>query len=344
LQRFLDDKPILARRPSLVDRATKWARRHRSLVVSGVVLLLVAVVGLTVSNVLIAQKQKAADDAAERADKRFKQARRSVGRFTEIAQEELAGPQFNKTRRKFLEAALAYYQEFLEDAGDDPSIQGELKESLARVDGILKELTELEGSGRYMLLAERDVQDDLNPTPEQRQKLAEYKVQMDKRGQELFRDFHKLTNAERQQRFLEAARANEAGANAILTAEQRTRLKQLELQQKGSQGFLEAEVVAALKLTPRQQERVRTLQEEAGRDVMFKMGRGGPEAFRQMSDSIKQSTQKIADDVLTPEQRDQWRELTGRPFNGTFMRGPFGGVIRQFPPPPGSPGPPGPPP
>jgi serine/threonine protein kinase len=344
LQRFLDDKPILARRPSLVDRATKWARRHRSLVASAVVLLLVAVVGLTVSNVLIAQKQKDADVAAERerlkakeADKRFKQARRSVARFTEIAQEELAGPQFNKTRRKFLEAALAYYQEFLEDAGDDPSVQGELKESLARVDGILKELTELEGSGRYLLLTEKDVQDDLKPTPEQREQLREYYRAMEKRGQELFRDFHKLSNAERQQRFLQATRANEAAANAILTPAQRTRLKQLELQQKGPQGFLEGEAAAALKLTPRQQERVRAIQEEAGRDAMQKV-RPGPDAFKQMSELTKKTTQKIADEVLTPEQREQWHELTGPTFAGTFLRGPPTMFTRPFPgPPPGPP-------
>src|SRR5262249_4666790 len=42
LQRFLADRPILARRPTLAKRAVKWARRHRSLVavgLAGVVLL-----------------------------------------------------------------------------------------------------------------------------------------------------------------------------------------------------------------------------------------------------------------------------------------------------------------
>ena len=30
LTRFLDDRPVLARRPSVVDRAVKWSRRHRT--------------------------------------------------------------------------------------------------------------------------------------------------------------------------------------------------------------------------------------------------------------------------------------------------------------------------
>src|ERR1700745_2786482 len=34
LQRFLEDRPIHARRPSLMEKTTKWARRHRPVVVS----------------------------------------------------------------------------------------------------------------------------------------------------------------------------------------------------------------------------------------------------------------------------------------------------------------------
>jgi serine/threonine protein kinase/Flp pilus assembly protein TadD len=41
LRRFLEDKPILARRPSRLEQARKWARRHRPVVWSAVVTLLV---------------------------------------------------------------------------------------------------------------------------------------------------------------------------------------------------------------------------------------------------------------------------------------------------------------
>ncbi len=50
LGRFLDGKPTLARRPSVVDRLGKWARRHRSLVAMAsaalVLLSIVSAVGL----------------------------------------------------------------------------------------------------------------------------------------------------------------------------------------------------------------------------------------------------------------------------------------------------------
>jgi serine/threonine-protein kinase len=67
LRRFLEDKLITARRPSLLDRSVKWARRHRAAVwpigVSGAVLLLMAVVGLATSNVLITREWNQKDHA-----------------------------------------------------------------------------------------------------------------------------------------------------------------------------------------------------------------------------------------------------------------------------------------
>ena len=337
LQRFLDDKPILAKRPSLLDRTTKWARRHRTLVACGVVLLLVAVVGLIANNVLMSDanqrerlKAKEAGEQRVLADKRFKQARRAVERFTQISEEELAGGPPSKARRRFLEAALVYYQEFLEDAGDEPSIQEELKESQARVSNILKELSELEGSGRFLLLVQRDVQDDLRVTPEQRKKLEEFGKLLGKEWHDML-GYFKLPAAERQQRFLETARANEAAIAGILTPEQQTRLKQIELQQHGPYGFLDP-AAAALKLTSRQEERIRSLHEEMRRTMLEMDRTDGPESFgRQMTKAHKQTTQVIFDDVLTAKQREQWVELAGPAFTGTLSKGPPGPPL---PPPP----------
>src|SRR5262249_39866019 len=41
LRRFLEDKPILARRPTLLQRARKWARRHPTVVWAAVIVTLV---------------------------------------------------------------------------------------------------------------------------------------------------------------------------------------------------------------------------------------------------------------------------------------------------------------
>jgi WD40 repeat protein/serine/threonine protein kinase len=59
LRRFLDDRPIQARRPTLVKRLAKWGRRHRRLVAASAVVMLLAVLGLTVGIVLIARERDA---------------------------------------------------------------------------------------------------------------------------------------------------------------------------------------------------------------------------------------------------------------------------------------------
>jgi serine/threonine protein kinase/tetratricopeptide (TPR) repeat protein/WD40 repeat protein len=65
LQRYLDDKPIQARRPTLIVRVRKWARRHEGVVATFTCALLLAVLILAVSSWLIAQNL----DRAERAEK-----------------------------------------------------------------------------------------------------------------------------------------------------------------------------------------------------------------------------------------------------------------------------------
>ncbi len=58
LRRFLDDRPVRARRPSLVDRAAKWSRRHRTPVLTAATTLFLA---LAVSTVLLWEAKQRSD-------------------------------------------------------------------------------------------------------------------------------------------------------------------------------------------------------------------------------------------------------------------------------------------
>jgi serine/threonine protein kinase/tetratricopeptide (TPR) repeat protein len=176
LRRFLEHKTILARKPTLAERATKWSRRHRSIVVSAVVLLVMAVAGLSVSNVLIARAQSKAEDAntlladqnaetedayillaveqvetrsayeaeAEqraRAEQNFQQARQMLDFFVQVSEEEMADtPEMHDVRKKLLEASLGYYQEFLKQCDDDPAARAQLAASLFRLASIFNEM------------------------------------------------------------------------------------------------------------------------------------------------------------------------------------------------------------
>ncbi|MFI5459661.1 MAG: protein kinase [Isosphaerales bacterium] len=72
LERFLKDEPIQASRPNLVQRARKWARRHKPVVwstgVSALVLLAITVVALAWSNRLITQEKDQKEAALKDKD------------------------------------------------------------------------------------------------------------------------------------------------------------------------------------------------------------------------------------------------------------------------------------
>jgi WD40 repeat protein len=53
LRRFIEDKPIKAKRPSLRQRAAKWARRHKAVVRAALVVVVLAMVALAISTFLI---------------------------------------------------------------------------------------------------------------------------------------------------------------------------------------------------------------------------------------------------------------------------------------------------
>ncbi len=63
LARFLEDKPIWARRPTWLDCSIKWSRRHRAMVLSSLVLLVIVTLGLLVSTVVVSRLHREATDA-----------------------------------------------------------------------------------------------------------------------------------------------------------------------------------------------------------------------------------------------------------------------------------------
>src|SRR5262249_51650186 len=73
LRRFLEDKPIRARRPSLGERVRRWARRHQALVRAVFVGLVLAVLGLAASTVWALHMNAETEQArANEADERQK--------------------------------------------------------------------------------------------------------------------------------------------------------------------------------------------------------------------------------------------------------------------------------
>src|SRR5262249_30228850 len=142
-------------RPSLLDRAAKWSRRHQAIVaVAGAMLLLLTGV-LIVAAVAIARERDAARESARRehemarvarqrqaeaerdrrrAEADFRRARAAADRlFTRMGRWLGEVPGMERIQRSLLEDALEFYQGFLEDHGDDPGVRHEAALAAAQV-------------------------------------------------------------------------------------------------------------------------------------------------------------------------------------------------------------------
>jgi serine/threonine protein kinase len=315
LRRFLDNVPIRARRPTLVQRARKWGRRHPSVIAAVVVVCLLTAAALSVSTAMVGSAYAREKQHRKEAEERLALAREAVDELIEVSEQELTDrPGMEGVRKRMLESALGYYAKLIEQRRDDPAAQQELRETEERVQKIFDDLVVLQGAGRLYLLYQPAVRDDLQLTEEQGAKVDALLARRDERpgppgGPNEWR-----------KDFLDQARANDAQLNAILTARQRKRLEQIGLQLKGAGAFHETEVAKELKLTPEQRERIRGI--DAG---MFpEPGRRGGSPADWLKDMEKRK--KAAMDrvlaLLTPEQARKWKEMTGEPFTGPMQFGP----------------------
>jgi serine/threonine protein kinase len=332
LQRFLENRPILARRPTAAERLRKWARRHPSVIVAGGAMLLLLSAASVVSTVLIHSEQRKAEEAyqgelqrANEAEAQFRLARRSVDELFRVSEEDLAyNPGAEALRRRLLTSVLSYYQEFIERRGGGPDAQDGLLETSKRVEKILADLAALRAAGQLNLLSQTPVLDDLRLDDGQRTKVRELSARAARQWRESLRDVGRVSAAERTHRSLEQAHAKEAELKAMLTPEQLRRLYQIGLQADVASAFREPEVAAALELTEAQRDRIRTIEEEGFWEMMrsFRSDRLPADADKTSPAKPKPTHNERILDLLTDQQARKWRQLTGAPFKGP-IRFPF---------------------
>lgn len=149
VENWLADEPVSAYREPLPARAARWARRHKTLVAAASVLMATAIVALSVSTILIGKEQRRTEQARQlaqrnfedaeaqrqRAEESFRQARQAVDEyFTKVSESKLLNvPGLQPLRKELLEAAQKYYQDFIDNRGDDPALRGDLGKSWFRV-------------------------------------------------------------------------------------------------------------------------------------------------------------------------------------------------------------------
>lgn len=344
LRRYLSDQPILARRPGLWERARKWSRRHPSFVGAALVTLAVCAAGLMIGAWRIAGEQAKTADALKReqqrsveADRRFRQARQAVDLLVQECEEELgSGTRTRAVCKRLLEAALAYYQDFLDENVGNADAEAELRSGQERVQRILTSLSSIQSEHYLGWINAPDVQDALKMSRSQKDAIAGWWEHWSDERQAFFRDQKNRTAAGRIERYSNLARENEKSLNEILSPQQSKRFQQIGLQLMGPGAFQESYFITQLQLTVDQRRQIRDLKEES-QPMAGPGGRppGGDPGDRRRGPNrvLKLELDRILAS-LTLDQRRKYDELIGEPFPGAPRMPNFG--------PPGPP--PGPPP
>ena len=148
LRRFIDGRPVAARRLSVVGHAARWCRRNQALAAVSAALLFAFIAGL--SGVLWQWREASQqrDEAIE--GRRLARANRAQAfaaaeqMLTRVGDWQLKDvPQMEQERRRLLEDALAFFQGFLHQDDQDPQTRLEVANAQLRVADIDQEL------GRY---------------------------------------------------------------------------------------------------------------------------------------------------------------------------------------------------
>jgi hypothetical protein len=218
-----------------------------------------------------------------------------------------------------LEAALAYYQDFIEQHGDDPSTQAQLEDARSRVAHILRDLLSLQEADPLELVSYPEIQEDLGLSSDQKARIAARWAEakrgglpgmspLPRRGSEVWRQY-----------LAEAKRRSGQAVAEILTPTQARRVRQIQLRLLDVLAFNLPEVVAELRLTPAQRsELVRRFHEErraCGEEIFQKLrGDNTLEELLVMFLEIYPRARERALESLSEEQRARWKELTGEPF------------------------------
>ena len=175
------------------------------------------------------------------------------------------------------------------------------------------------------LIANKDVQKELKLTDEQTAKAeAAARVVREKHHG----DFAKLDDLDAQERFEKTAEivrtmtgeTNKALAD-VLKPEQMKRYRQIQLQHLGLMAFTEPDVRSKLKLTDAQVGRIGRINadSQSQRRELAQGGGGNREEMRKKAATLGKEGMDKALAVLSADQKQAWKDMTGEPFEVRFQ-------------------------
>ena len=179
LRRFLEGEPIQARRTSLLERLLKWSRRHpaiAALSAAVVVLTIVGMAGITWQWREATANFRQAQIESHAREVYFSKALEAVDQMLNRVGSELLAdqPGTSQIRQGLLNDALAFYDDFLRESGDDPTIQAEI----GRVHRRIASIHGMRGDSAKALASLKRSQDQFNALTSAFPDHAEYLIEL----------------------------------------------------------------------------------------------------------------------------------------------------------------------
>ncbi len=177
------------------------------------------------------------------------------------------------------------------------------------------------GSGSQVLqyTAAKDVQKELKLTDEQIKGLGELRRKYDSGPGRSFEEFQNTSPAARQKARAEQLAEAEKAIERILTADQRKRLAQIDLQQNGpdTEFFEGSELGTDLNVTADQRKKFADINATKGEEFVTVVISGQPaEKVKVAVEAIRKDRDNAVRAILTRDQQAKLKELVGEPFVG----------------------------
>ncbi len=142
IEHWLADEPVPAYREPAGERLARWSRRNRAWAQSIAAAVFAIAVIAVVAVVLIARSWREEAAARQEAEQGFREARSAVNDyFTLVSENKLLDvPGLQPLRKELLESARRYYEQFLKEHADDPSLHADVALTWYRVGRIQAEI------------------------------------------------------------------------------------------------------------------------------------------------------------------------------------------------------------
>lgn len=173
------------------------------------------------------------------------------------------------------------------------------------------------GPNPMMLLGQESVQKDLKLTEDQTTKIKDHQ----QKSFGAFAGLRDLSPEERQKKMQEINQENDKFLAEVLKPEQKKRLDQIVLQQRGGDALTDPKIQESLKVTDDQKEKIKAIGEDFRKTMadfrQQNQGGGGDfqAMFQKMQEMRKANSEKLLK-LLTTDQQAKWKELTGETFTG----------------------------